>query len=81
MAETTLTLKFRGVEGEILEEMVRSGLFNTKSEAVRSSLVHYAIHLDLFKRKQLWKDIQKIPKRNVAPRQLAKELEELENEG
>lgn len=80
MAESTLTLKFRGIEGDILEEMVSAGLFNSKSEAVRSSLVHYAIHLDLFKRKQLWKGLQKVPRRKVSPKQLAKDLEALENE-
>lgn len=80
MAESTLTLKFKGLEGEILEELVKSGLFNTKSEALRSSLVHFAIHLDLIKRKKLWQKIQRIPRRNVSPKQLAKELEALEDE-
>lgn len=80
MEESALTLKFRGIEKKILEKMVESGLFNTKSEAIRSSLVHYAIHLDLFKRKQLWKTIEKTPKRNISPEQLARELEAIENE-
>ena len=80
MAESTLTLKFKGVEGEILNEMVQSGLFNSKSEAVRSSLVHYAIHLNLFERKKLWQKIQKISPRKVSPKQLEKDLEAIENE-
>ncbi len=80
MEGSALTLKFKGIENRILEKMVESGLFNSKSEAIRSSLVHYAIHLDLFKRKQLWKNIQKTKKRKIAPKQLARELEAIENE-
>ncbi len=80
MAESTLTIKFKGLEGELLEKMVESGLFATKSEVIRSSLVHYAIHLDLFKRNKLWAEIRKIPRRKVSPKQLAKDLEALERE-
>ena len=80
MGESALTLKFKGMENKILERMVESGLFNSKSEAIRSSLVHYAIHLDLFKRKQLWKNIEKTRTRNVPPEQLARDLEAIENE-
>ena len=76
-----MTMKFKGLEGEILEKMVDSGLFATKSEAVRSALVHLALDLDLFRRKQLWKEIQRIPRRKVSPKQLARELEALEDEG
>ena len=80
MAETTLTLKFKGIEGEILEQMVESGLFNTKSEAVRSSLVKYAIDTDMFKRKRLWEKIKKMPRRKVSPKQLARDIEAIKNE-
>ncbi len=80
MEETALTLKFRGVEAEVLDRMVKSGLFNTKSEAIRSAFVHYSLELGFLGREQLWKQIQSFPKRDVAPSQLAKELDELENE-
>ena len=80
MVETALTLKFRGVEADVLNHMVESGLFNTKSEAVRSALVHYSLELGLLGRERLWKDLQKFPKRKVTPQQLAKDLEALENE-
>ena len=80
MPETTLTLKFKGVESKLLDEMVGSGLFNTKSEAIRSSLVHYAIHLDLLRRKQLWNSVQKIKRRKVSAKQLHNDLEAIENE-
>lgn len=78
--ETNLTLKFRGMEAEVLNEMVRKGLFNTKSEAIRSALVHYSLELGLLGRVKLWKEIQSFPKRKISPEQLAKDLEKLENE-
>lgn len=78
--ETNLTLKFRGIEAEILEEMIKKGLFNTKSEAIRSALVHYSLELGLLGRANLWKEIQKFPKRKITSEQLAKELERIEDE-
>ena len=80
MSETTLTLKFRGVESEVLEEMVKSGFFNTKSEAIRSALVHYSMELGLLGREKLWQQIRKFPRRKVSPKKLQKELEEIEDE-
>ncbi len=79
MAETTLTLKFRGIEANLLNEMVGSGLFNTKSEAIRAAVVNYSLALGLMKRKDIWGRIQKFPKRKVSPAQLAKDLEAVEN--
>jgi Arc/MetJ-type ribon-helix-helix transcriptional regulator len=80
MAETTLTLKFRGTEANLLHEMVDSGLFNTKSEAVRAAIVNYSLTLGLLKRRDLWAKIQKFPRRNVSAQQLAKDLERIKNE-
>jgi len=80
MDETTLTLKFRGIEAGILNKMVSSGLFNTKSEAIRSAIVHYSLELGLLGREKLWEEIQKFPRRSISSKQLAKELEILENE-
>ncbi len=80
MDESTLTLKFRGVEAEVLNTMVNTGLFNTKSEAIRSALVHYSLELGLLGRERLWQKLQALPKRHVSPEKLAQDLEELENE-
>ncbi len=80
MSETALTLKFRGVEADVLNRMVDTGLFNTKSEAIRSALVHYSLELGLLGRERLWKEIQKFPRRKINPVQLAKDLETLEDE-
>ena len=78
--ETNLTLKFRGIEAEVLDEMIKKGLFNTKSEAIRSALVHYSLELGLLGRARLWNEIKNFPKRKVSPKQLAKDLEKLEDE-
>ncbi len=78
-ALSTLTLKFRGVEAALLEEMVESGLHNTKAEAVRSSLVNYGLQLGLLGRHELWERM-KARRRGVTPEQLDRELKELEAE-
>ena len=77
--ETTLTLKFRGVEAALLEEMVESGFFNTKSEAIRAALVKYGMDLGIFERKKLWDEIGKTKRRGVTPEKLKKDLQRLED--
>ena len=78
--ETTLTLKFRGVEAALLEEMISSGLFNTKSEAIRSAIVKFGLDLGLLKRKKLWADIRRHTPRKVSASRLKKDLERIEDE-
>lgn len=75
---TTLTLKFRGLEAELLEEMVRLGLFNSKSEAIRAAVMKYAVDSGLLSREDLWKRIKAHKRRSVSPEQLEKELQRLE---
>jgi len=78
MQSTTLTLKFRGLEAELLEEMVRLGLFNSKSEAIRAAIMKYAVDSGLLNREDLWKRIKTHKRREVSPKQLEKELQRLE---
>ena len=78
--ETNLTLRFKGIEAKLLEELVRNGLFSSKSEAIRAALIHYFLELGMLGREQQWKKIQKSLKRNVSSEQLAKDLEKLEDE-
>ncbi len=78
--ETTLTLKFKGVEAKILNEMIKSGIFTTKSEAVRSALVKYAMDMGLFSRKTMWKEITSYKRRDVSLEQLQKEIGQIKNE-
>jgi len=78
MQSTTLTLKFRGLEAELLEEMVRLGLFNSKSEAIRAAVMKYAVDSGLLSREDLWNRIRAHKRRGVGPEQLEKELRRLE---
>ena len=64
--ESSLTLKFRGVEAELLDRMVRSGLFATKSEAIRAALVKYGSDLGLLRAQDLWGKIDARPRRRVS---------------
>lgn len=77
-ADTTLTLKFRGLEAELLEEMIRLGLFNSKSEAIRAAVMKYAVDSGLLSREDLWNRIKAHKRRGVSPRKLEKELQKLE---
>jgi len=78
--ESVLTIKFRGVEARILDEMVSSGIFNTKSEAIRSALVKYALDIGLFDRRQLWKKITAHKTRDVSPEKLQREIRKIKDE-
>jgi hypothetical protein len=53
MADTALTLEFRGVEAELLEEMVRLGFLNTKSEAIRAAIMKCVVNSGLLSRQNL----------------------------
>lgn len=78
MVESTLTLKFRGIEASLLEEMVRLGLFNSKSDAIRAAVVKYAVDSGLLTRGYLWKRVRAFKRRRVAVKQLKKDLQRLE---
>jgi Arc/MetJ-type ribon-helix-helix transcriptional regulator len=78
MQETTLTLKFRGLEAELLEEMVRLGLFNSKSEAIRAAIMKYAVDSGLLNRADLWNRVKAYKRRGVSPDELERDLQSLE---
>jgi len=80
VSNTTLTLKFRGLEAALLEDMVRLGLFNSKSEAIRAAVVKYAVDSGLLNREDLWKRIKSHRRRGVSPEQLEKDLQRLEQQ-
>ncbi len=74
---TTLTLKFKGIEAHLLKQMVNLGLFNSKSEAIRSALIKYAIEFNLFDQKTTWHEIHAHKKRKVSSEQLAVDLQSI----
>lgn len=80
MVESTLTLKFRGVEADLLNQMVDMGLFNSKSEAIRSALIKYAMDLNLLDSKFMWNEIKLYPRRQVSAEQLAKDIRSIKDE-
>ena len=80
MEETTLTLKFKGIESKMLDAMVDSGLFNSKSEAIRAALVNYSMLAGFFDKNEAWKEIEKYTRRKVASSQLAKDISRIKNE-
>ena len=77
---TTLTLKFKGIEARLLKQMVDLGLFNNKSEVIRSALIKYAIDLNLLDKKTIWQEIQETKKRKVSPEQLAVDIQSIRDE-
>lgn len=79
--ESSLTIKFRGAEAELLDRLVRSGLFATKSEAIRSALVKYGADLGLLRAKDLWTAIEARPRRRVTAERLQKDVRKAEDAG
>jgi len=79
--ESSLTIKFRGAEAELLDRLVRSGLFATKSEAIRSALVKYGADLGLLRAKDLWAAIETRPRRRVTAERLRKDVRKAEDAG
>jgi len=77
--ESSLTLKFRGVEAELLDRMVRSGLFATKSEAVRAALVKYGTDLGLLRARDVWAAIDNRPRRRVSTERLREQVRKAED--
>ena len=77
--ESSLTLKFRGVEAELLDRMVRSGLFATKSEAIRAALVKYGADLGLLRTRDLWTSIKKHPRHRVSIENLREKVRKAED--
>ena len=77
--ESSLTLRFRGVEAELLERMVRSGLFATKSEAIRAALVKYGTDLGLLRAQDAWAAIETRPKRAISRERLREEVKKAED--
>lgn len=77
--ESSLTIKFRGAEAALLDRLVRSGLFATKSEAIRAALVKYGADLGLLRARDLWTAIKASPKRRVSAAQLRKDVRKAED--
>jgi len=78
--KTDIAIKLEKTEEDVLEKMVRVGLFPSKDEAARAAIIKYASDLGIFSPEMLWNKIGKFKRRKVTPKQLIKDLEEIENE-
>lgn len=78
--KTDIAIKLDKTEEDVLEKMVRVGLFPSKDEAARAAIIKYASDLGIFSPEMLWNKIGKFKRRKVTPKQLIKDLEEIENE-
>lgn len=75
-----IAIKLERAEEDVLEKMVRAGLFPTKDEAARAAIIKYASDLGLLTPEFLWNKITKYKRRKVTPEQLMKDLEAIEDE-
>ncbi len=56
--DITLTVRLKGEPAQILNEIVEKGFSGSKNEAIRTSLIFYAIQLGLISPKMLHKRIK-----------------------
>ncbi len=78
---TTITLKTKGLQNEILERMVSLGLASTKKEAIDFALLKMGFDIGLLKSEEILKFIDKIvAKKRMSPEEVAAEIERVKNE-
>ena len=78
---TTVTLKAKGLQNEILERMVSLGLASTKKEAVEFALLKTAFDIGLLKSEEVIKFVDKLTeKKRMTPDEVASEIERIKNE-
>ena len=75
-----MKLHFGKAEEEVLDQLVRMGLFMNHDEAARAAILKYAMDIGVLDRGAVWKKLEEIRKRRVTPAQLKKDLESLEDE-
>jgi hypothetical protein len=78
---TTVTLKAKGLQNEILERMVSLGLASNKKEAVEFALLKTAFDIGLLKSEEIIKFVDKLTeKKRMTPDEVAAEIERIKNE-
>ena len=76
---SSLTLKLRGAEVELLDRMVRSGLFATKSEAIRAALMKYGTDLGFLRTPDPWARVEARPRRRISIEDLREKVRKAED--
>jgi hypothetical protein len=78
---TTVTLKAKGLQNEILERMVSLGLASTKKQAVEFALLKTALDIGLLKSDEILKYVDKLTEhKHLSPEEIAAEIESIKNE-
>ena len=73
-------LSFKRAEEEVLDHLVRMGLFGNRDEAARAAVLKYAMDIGVFDRRSVWEGLARVRRRRVTAHRLAKDLESLEDE-
>ncbi len=72
---STLTIKFHGVQDEILQALIDSGIAESKSEAIRMALLKFGLDLGIFESKEIITLIQgERQKEPLTPDQVSKKI-------
>ncbi len=78
---TTITLKAKGLQNEILERMVSLGLASTKKEAIEFALLKTAFDIGVLKSEEILKFVDKLTEqKRMSPKEVASEIESIKNE-
>ncbi len=78
---TTLTIRFNGLQEQILDRLVKAGVAETKSEAVRMSLVNFASELGILDDEAVVSFIRnEVSKAKRTPEEILSQLERVKNE-
>ena len=73
-------LHFEKAEEKALDNLVKVRLFASRDKATMDAILKYATDKGVLNREVIWKEMEKVKKRKVTPKQLAKDLETLEYE-
>ena len=73
-------LNLEKAEQEALDHLVEVGFFPSRDEAARAAILKYAMDIGVLNRKAIWQEMETAKRRRITPKQLAKDLENLEDE-
>jgi Arc/MetJ-type ribon-helix-helix transcriptional regulator len=73
-------LNLEKAEQEALDHLVEAGIFPSRDEAARAAILKYAMDIGVLNRKAVWQEMETAKRREITPKQLAKDLETLEDE-
>ena len=78
---STLTIKFHGVQDEILKALIDSGIAESKSEAIRMALLKFGLDLGIFESKEIMAAIRnEMQKEPLTPNQVAKRIKKAKHD-